>query len=180
MTTDFVQQELAKIAAQKAAKAAERAAAAPATPTASSDDGAPLPAPSGAVVTATTTEPGKAPVTQVLPPEPPGRPADCSPEDWAAMPEEVRALVAAGAGGQAVPVNPPEASAGLVASATETVDAITPATPAEPKAKRGRKPAAPPPPPVDLTPVVEAINANTSAIRELTSAVLGAAQILAG
>jgi hypothetical protein len=162
MTTDFVQQELAKIAAQKAAKAA-----------ASSHEPAAPPPPETA-----------APPTAPTAPEPPGRPADCSPADWAAMPEEVRALVAAGAGGQAVPVNPPEASAGLVASATEKVDALvttnTTLDVLPEKSRRTRKPKDPPPPPVDLTPVVEAINANTTAIRELTAAVLGAAQILAG
>lgn len=167
--SDFVSSQLAKIAAAREAKLAAQAAAPAVEPE----------PPPAAIVPA---EPGAAG---------PVKPADCRQEDWDAMPLDVRILVAGGPAAQAVPVNPPEAAAGLVASATEAVEDA-------PKRGRGRPPkaaaaeaapaaAAPAAASVDFAPVVAelagiraAIEANTAATKELTEAVLGAAQILAG
>lgn len=165
--SDFVSSQLAKIAAAREAKLAAKAAAPAAEPE-----------PPAAIVPA-------APVGAD-----PAKPADCRQEDWDAMPPDVRILVAGGPAAQAVPVNPPEAAAGLVASATEAVEDA-------PKRGRGRPPKAPAAPvavaalppaaPVDVAPVVAelagiraALEAQTVATKELTEAVLGAAQILAG
>lgn len=175
--SDFVSSQLAKIAAAREAKLAAQAHAPDAAPI----DVAP-------VVAAVVAELAASPSGPV-------KPADCRQEDWDAMPPDVRALVASGPGAQAVPVNPPEAAAGLVASAAENVEDA-------PKRGRGRPkgstataeaapvaalPPAPPVAPVDFAPIVAelagiraALEAQTAATKELTEAVLGAAQILAG
>lgn len=166
--SDFVSSQLAKIAAAREAKLAAQAAAPAAEPE---------PPPPAEIVPCVTAAPaGAGPV----------KPADCRQEDWDAMPPDVRILVAGGPAAQAVQVNPPEAAAGLVASATEAVEDA-------PKRGRGRPPKAPaatvdaPAVPVDFAPVVAelagiraALDAQTAATRDLVEAVLGAAQILAG
>jgi hypothetical protein len=186
--SDFVSSQLAKIAAAREAKLAAQACPVVAEPE---------PPPPAAIVPA-----GAGPVAAG-----PVKPADCRQEDWDAMPPDVRALVASGPGAQAVPVNPPEAASGLVASATENVEAA-------PKRGRGRPPKAPaaanepiPQAVIDaapslapivaelesiratinpagivaeLTAIRAAVEAQTAATKELTEAVLGAAQILAG
>lgn len=171
--SDFVSSQLAKIAAAREAKLAAQAAAPAAEPE---------PPPPAEIVPCVTAAPaGAGPV----------KPADCRQEDWDAMPPDVRILVAGGPAAQAVPVNPPESAAGLVASAAEAVEDA-------PKRGRGRPPKAtaapvdapaalPPAAPVDFAPVVAelagiraALEAQTVATKELTEAVLGAAQILAG
>jgi hypothetical protein len=98
--SDFVTAQLAKIAAAREAKLAAQAAAPPAPPV----EAAP---PALA-----------APTAQAAEPPAPQKPTDCAQADWDAMPQDVKVLVALGPAGQCVPVNPPEATQGLVESAT--------------------------------------------------------------
>lgn len=184
MANDFVAQQLAAIAAKRAAALAAQ------------------PAPE---VVETPPEPAAPPPTPSADAAP-ARPANCTPEAWDAMPPNVQALVALGPRGQAVQINPPEAAAGLVASASEQPDAIVPAE--APQRRRGRPPksataeapAVPAPivQTVDLSPVVEAIQAlrvsveaqtaaqaaahaeSMAKMQELLEGMFGAAQILAG
>jgi hypothetical protein len=194
--SDFVSSQLAKIAAAREAKLAAQACPGPAAEPEPPSPAAIVPAGAGAG-TAGAVAAG------------PVKPADCRQEDWDAMPPDVRALVASGPGAQAVQVNPPEAAAGLVASATENVEDAPKRGRGRPKGYTATAEAAPvaapvaAPAPVDFAPVVaelerirdalesqpsaklllgiqKALDAQAAATKELTEAVLGAAQILAG
>ena len=178
MSEDFVAKALAEIAAKKAAREAAPATA-PATPTAAPP-----------VAAAQTVETPVQPLVQ----EEYQKPTDCPQADWDAWPPDVRRLVAGGPQAQAVPVNPPEAAQGLIESATGRVLETT-EKPGEKPAKE-RKTRTPKAPAIDLGPVVSELQALRETqnnrelclklediggkIEQLTQALLGAAQILAG
>lgn len=180
MANDFVSQQLAAIAAKKAAAVIATAQVAQLAPAA---------------------EPQT--IVPSVTPGAPAKPAEMSRADWDALPPDVQALVALGPSGQATPVNPPEAAQGLVESATGRLAEDAP------RRGRGRPPksdgdpviasAAPltPVSSIDLAPLLvgldaqgigvraelrairDAIESNTAATNALVEAVLGAASILA-
>lgn len=118
----------------------------------------------------------------------PQKPAEMPQAAWDALPEDVKRLVAAGPAAQAKPVNPPEAQAGLVASATASATGQTPETtspvvvppaaepPTESK-KRGRKPKADAAP-IDMSALVTEIQGLRVAVEQISEAILGVAELL--
>jgi hypothetical protein len=132
------------------------------------------------------------------------RPSNVSEADWEAMPPEIKRLVALGPGAQAKGVNPPEAEQGLVAATTEKGEGETKGEKSEksegekPKRRATKKAETDPATAealqaicaelgalrAEITEIRETLHTEGAATREtlgeLTAALLGAAEILAG